>query len=67
MAKYPDIQIVFKPDGPLTRERGVKQARMRWRPNPDLAAIYTANDDVALGASRRSMPPTARARRWPPA
>ena len=50
MAKYPDIKIVFKTDGPLTRERGVKHAEDALVANPDLAAIYTANDDVALGA-----------------
>jgi len=50
MAKYPGIQIVVKHDGPLTRERGVKQAEDALVAHPDLAAIYTANDDVALGA-----------------
>ncbi len=50
MAKYPKIQIVFRSDGPLTRERGVKQAEDALVANPDLKAIYTANDDVALGA-----------------
>src|ERR1700751_91079 len=50
MAKYPGIEIVFRADGPLTRERGVKQAEDVLVANPDLAAIYTANDDVALGA-----------------
>jgi ribose transport system substrate-binding protein len=50
MAKYPGIQIVFRADGPLTRERGVKQAEDVLVANPDLAAIYAANDDVALGA-----------------
>ena len=50
MAKYPDIQIVFRTDGPLTRERGVKHAEDALVAHPDLAAIYTANDDVALGA-----------------
>ena len=50
MAKYPDIKIVFRADGPLTRERGVKQTEDVLVANPDLAAIYTANDDVALGA-----------------
>ena len=52
MAKYPDIKIVFQADGPLTRERGVKQAEDALVANPDLAAIYTANDDVALGATQ---------------
>ena len=50
MAKYPGIQIVTRHDGPLTRERGVKQAEDALVAHPDLKAIYTANDDVALGA-----------------
>jgi ribose transport system substrate-binding protein len=50
IAKFPDIQIVFRADGPLTRERGIKQAEDALVANPDLAAVYTANDDVALGA-----------------
>ena len=50
MAKYPKIQIAFRTDGPLTRERGVKNAEDALVANPDLKAIYTANDDVALGA-----------------
>jgi ribose transport system substrate-binding protein len=50
MAKHPKITIVSKIDGPLTRERGVKQTEDALVANPDLKAIYTANDDVALGA-----------------
>ena len=50
MAKYPDIQIVFKTDGPLTRERGLKNTEDALVANPDLKAIYSANDDLALGA-----------------
>jgi ribose transport system substrate-binding protein len=50
MGKYPGIEIVVKHDGPLTRERGVKQTEDALVAHPDLAAIYTANDDVALGA-----------------
>jgi ribose transport system substrate-binding protein len=52
MAKFPDIQIAFKTDGPLTRERGLKNSEDALVANPDLAAIYTANDDVALGATQ---------------
>jgi len=52
MAKYPKIEIAFRADGPLTRERGVKQAEDALAANPDLKAIYCANDDVALGASQ---------------
>jgi ribose transport system substrate-binding protein len=50
MAKHPKIQIAFRTDGPLTRERGVKNAEDALVAHPDLKAIYTANDDVALGA-----------------
>ena len=50
MAKFPDIKIVAKSDGPLTRERGIKQTEDALVANPDLDAIYAANDDVALGA-----------------
>jgi ABC-type sugar transport system substrate-binding protein len=50
MAKHPKISIAFKTDGPLTRERGVKNAEDALVANPDLKAIYCANDDVALGA-----------------
>jgi ribose transport system substrate-binding protein len=50
MARHPGIQIVVKHDGPLTRERGVRQTEDALVAHPDLAAIYTANDDVALGA-----------------
>ena len=52
MAKYPKIQIAFRADGPMTRERGVKQAEDAMAANPDLKVIYAANDDVALGASQ---------------
>ena len=50
MAKYPKIQIAFRTDGPLTRERGLKNAEDALVAHADLKAIYTANDDVALGA-----------------
>jgi ribose transport system substrate-binding protein len=50
IGKNPKIQIAFRTDGPLTRERGVKHAEDALVANPDLKAIYTANDDVALGA-----------------
>jgi ribose transport system substrate-binding protein len=52
MAKHPGIQIVFKNDGPLTRERGLKNAEDVLVAHPDIAAIYAANDDVALGVAQ---------------
>jgi ribose transport system substrate-binding protein len=51
-AKYSGIQIVFEQYGGLTRERGLKLAEDALVANPDLAAIYGANDDVALGAAQ---------------
>ena len=52
ISKSPGIQVVFHNDGPLTRERGVKQAEDLMVAHPDIAAIYCANDDVALGAQQ---------------
>jgi len=52
MAKYPGIKIVFQTDGPLTRERGVTNAEDALAANPDLNAIYAANDDIGLGAAQ---------------
>jgi ribose transport system substrate-binding protein len=50
--KTPGIQVVFEQFGALTRERGLKQAEDALVANPDLAAIYGANDDIGLGASQ---------------
>src|SRR6516225_2353390 len=50
MAKFPGIKIVFRTEGLLSRERGVKHAEDAMVANPDLKAIYASNDDIALGA-----------------
>lgn len=52
VAKNAGISIVFNQAGGLTRERGLKQTEDALVANPELAAIYAANDDVALGASQ---------------
>jgi ribose transport system substrate-binding protein len=52
IAKFPDIKIVFRSEGPLSRERGVKHAEDALVANPDLKAIYASNDDIALGAAQ---------------
>jgi ribose transport system substrate-binding protein len=52
LGKAPGIQMVFEQFGALTRERGLKQAEDALVANPDLAAIYAANDDLGLGASQ---------------
>jgi ABC-type sugar transport system substrate-binding protein len=51
-AKQQGMQVVFEQYGALTRERGLKLAEDALTANPDLVAIYTANDDVALGAAQ---------------
>jgi ribose transport system substrate-binding protein len=51
-AQAKGIQVVFEQYGALTRERGLKLAEDALTANPDIAAIYAANDDVALGASQ---------------
>jgi ribose transport system substrate-binding protein len=47
---FPNVEVAFKTDGPLTRERGLKDAEDALVAHPDLKSIYTANDDVGLGA-----------------
>ena len=52
IAKASGISVAFNQGGALSRERGLKQAEDALVANPDLVAIYAANDDVALGASQ---------------
>jgi ribose transport system substrate-binding protein len=52
LGKNPGVSVVFNQAGGLTRERGLKQIEDALAANPDLVAIYAANDDVALGASQ---------------
>ena len=52
MKKYPGIQIVYKREIGLTREAGLKQAEDILVAHPDVAAIYGANDETALGAAQ---------------
>jgi ribose transport system substrate-binding protein len=52
VGRNPGIAVAFSQAGPLTRERGLKQAEDALVANPDLVAIYGANDDVALGAAQ---------------
>lgn len=50
LAKYPDIKIVAEVNSPLTKEDGLKNTENILTANPDLGAIYCANDEIALGA-----------------
>jgi len=52
MGKHAGVSVAVRNEGALTRERGLKVAEDALVANPDLAAIYTANDDVALGAAQ---------------
>lgn len=49
---YPGITVVYRKDAALTREMGLKLAEDALVAHPDLAAIYTANDEIALGAAQ---------------
>ncbi len=50
MAKYPDMKIVAEVNSPLTKADGLKQAENFLTANPQLDAIFAANDELALGA-----------------
>ena len=50
MAKHAGIKIVYKHNVLLTRENGLKQGEDILVAHPDIAAIYGANDELALGA-----------------
>ena len=52
MAKHPGIKIVYKHNVLLTRENGLKQGEDILVAHPDVAAIYGANDELALGAAQ---------------
>ncbi len=50
MAKHPGVKVVYKHNVLLTRENGLKQGEDILVAHPDIAAIYGANDELALGA-----------------
>lgn len=52
MAKYPGIKIVFRREMLLTRENGLKNGEDALVSNPDLKAIYGANDELGMGAAQ---------------
>lgn len=52
MKGFPDIQIVYKREVLLQRENGLKQAEDILVAHSDIAAIYGANDEIALGAAQ---------------
>jgi ribose transport system substrate-binding protein len=47
-----DVSVVYRKDAALTREMGLKLAEDALVAHPDLVAIYTANDELALGAAQ---------------
>lgn len=50
IAKYPDIKIVGEVNSAITKEQGLKNTENFLTANPELDAIYAANDELALGA-----------------
>lgn len=51
-AAFPDIKVVYRKDAPLLREAGLQLAEDALIAHPKLVAIYTANDELALGAAQ---------------
>ena len=52
MGKHPGIKVVFRREMLLTRENGLKNAEDALVANPDLKAIYGANDELGMGAAQ---------------
>jgi len=52
MAKHPGIKVVFRREMLLTRENGLKNGEDALVANPDLKAIYGANDELGMGAAQ---------------
>jgi ribose transport system substrate-binding protein len=48
----PSVNVVYRKEAALTREQGLKQGEDILVAHPDVAAIYAANDEIALGASQ---------------
>ncbi|MFP6734620.1 MAG: substrate-binding domain-containing protein [Rhodospirillales bacterium] len=52
MGKHPGIKVVFRREMLLTRENGLKNGEDALVANPDLKAIYGANDELGMGAAQ---------------
>ena len=52
MAKHPGVKVVFRREMLLTRENGLKNGEDALVANPDLKAIYGANDELGMGAAQ---------------
>ncbi len=50
IAKYPEIKIVGEVNSAITKEQGLKNTENFLTANPQLDAIYAANDELALGS-----------------
>ena len=48
----PGVSVVYRKDAALTREMGLKLAEDALVAHPDLVAIYSANDELAMGAAQ---------------
>ena len=50
--EHKDMSIVFRKEGPLTREFGLRMAEDILVAHPDVKGIYCGNDEQALGAAQ---------------
>ena len=50
LAEYPEIELVASQNGFWSTEGGMKVMENALQANPDIAGVFAANDDAALGA-----------------
>lgn len=50
IAKHPDMKIVESQSGDFARDKGRQVAETLLQAHPDVTAIYTHNDEMAIGA-----------------
>lgn len=51
LAEFPDVELVMSQDGHFTEEGGMTVMESALQNHPDVAAVFCANDNSALGAA----------------
>ncbi len=50
LAEYPEVELVVSQNGNWSNEGGMKVMENALQAHPDIAGVFSANDDAALGA-----------------
>ena len=64
--EYPGIEVVARQPADFDRTKGMDVMSNMLQAHPDIGGVFAANDEMALGASRRSAAGPARRSRWWP-